>query len=74
LCLDNSITNKGYKERDVQLIADKDGYIRGKEWHTDRMNKLTNFVTKLADECGDDIRDWLKVNRPAELEPTNLLT
>jgi len=38
------------------------------------MEKLTSFVTKLADESGDDVREWLKSNRPAEYQPRDLLS
>ena len=65
LCIDNSIVNKAYKINDVQLVGDKNGIIRGPEWHQDHINRLTSFVIKMADNC-DDVRDWLKVNRPSE--------
>ena len=73
LCLDNSIVNRAYKMNDVQLIADKNGVIRGPEWHSEHMNRLANFVIKMADNC-DDVRDWLKLNRPSEYEPVDLLS
>ena len=58
----------------MQLVGDKDGIIHGPEWHAQQMDKLTSFVTKLADESGDDVREWLKLNRPAEYKPRDLLS
>jgi len=65
--------HKAYKERDVQLIGDKDGIIHGPEWHAEHMNRLTSFIIKMADSC-NDVRDWLTLNRPNEYQPTDLLS
>ena len=71
--MNNAIVNKGYKARNVQLVADKDGIIHGPEWHSAHMNRLADFVTKLADNC-DDVRAWLEINRPAEYQPKDMLS
>ena len=71
---DNSIVSRAYELRDVQLLADDQGVIRGPEWQTDHMNRLADFVINLADSVDTDVRKWLLLNRPAEYEPANLLS
>lgn len=70
---DNCIVSKAYELSDVQLLIDDQNIVRGREWHIDHMNRLADFVNKMADNVDIDVVEWLRHNRPAEYEPANLL-